>query len=644
MKNNLSILFIEDSKTDVELMQNKLKKAGIFFESTVIETKSAFVNFLEIRIPDLILCDFKLPSFDAETALKIRNERCPYTPFIIVTGTLVDEMAIDFLKIGATDYILKNNLQRLVPSIKRAIKELDDEKELAKAQKMVIESEKRYRELFENTSDLISIISNVGGFVLVNQAWETSLGYTPKEISNFNSMDIIHKNSREKYVAVFNRALTREKIRGIELTLMAKDGREVIIETNFFPKIESGKVIYVQGIFRDITDKKRLEKELMHAMKMDAIGRLAGGIAHDFNNILGAIEGYASMILNTVGGTSPIRPDLEEIRKSVQRATILTRQLLAFSRKQNLQKRITNVNKIIINLEKMIKRIIGEDIKFTTELEKNLPNSEIDPGQIEQVMINMMVNSRQAMPEGGDILIKTESLLIGKEDCRARICPEHARFVAISVQDSGTGMSGKTLEHLFEPFFTTKEKGTGLGLSISYGIIKQHNGWIGVESEIDRGTTFTIYLPTTEQETTNGREPAVSGEDNLEGRGEKIFVIEDDEDLRKLAARGLKQHGYQVFESSCGEEASEIFEKENGNFDVIFSDMVLPDRKGTALLEDFLNINPRLKVIFTSGYGEIDKLNLELIRQKGFAFIQKPYSMENLLKVFKEVLAKTKIT
>ncbi|MBI4655109.1 MAG: PAS domain S-box protein [Elusimicrobia bacterium] len=640
MKDSLLIVFIEDSKTDVKLVENNLKKAGMFFESVVIETKDRFIDFLASRAPDLILCDFKMPSFDAETALKIRNEKCPYTPFILVTGSLVDEAAVDFLKMGATDYILKDRIQRLIPAIKRAMKELEDEKELANAQKMLIEREKRYRELFENSPDLISILSDDGRFVVVNRAWETALGYSSKELSALSHMDILDNDSRDKYVGIFKRAAAGEKVTGIELVFTAKDGKKITVESILHPMIESMKVMAVQGIFRDITDKKDLESQLIHAMKMDAIGRLAGGIAHDFNNILGAIEGYSSLMLSNMSENDPNRSDIEEIKKAVDRGAALTRQLLAFSKKQNLQKKRANAEEIVTGLEKMLRRMLGEDIRLAIENEENLPDFEIDPGQIEQVIINLIINSRQAMPEGGTIVIKTKKVIIGMEHCKAKLCPSYDYpFIELSVRDTGLGMTKGVLERVFEPFFTTKEKGTGLGLSVSYGIVKQHNGWIEAESEPGKGSAFRLYIPALQGEEANRQviSAAVAGEKKAEYGGRRILIIEDDKSLRNIASRSLKKSGCAVFEASSAGDAVSIFKKEKGNFDIIFSDVILTDAKGTAVVQEMLGINPDLKFVFTSGYAEEGRFDINSMLKKGFLFLQKPYSTETLLKTVGEI-------
>ncbi len=391
------------------------------------------------------------------------------------------------------------------------------------------------------------------------------------------------------------------------------------------------------------SEEKRaaVEVQLRQAQKMEVVGQLASGIAHDFNNILGAIEGYASIVLNGLAADNPIRPDLEEILKAERRAVALTKQLMLFSRKQSVQKTTVELNRLIMELEEMAKRLIGENITLEVSSAPDLKPVLADVGLLEQVLINLLVNARDAMPGGGLLKVTTVNVDISRA---ARKCPEPVepgrQFVKISVADSGAGMDRNTLDHLFEPFFTTKPRGTGtgLGLSIVYGIVKQHNGWIDVHSEEEKGSVFTVYLPQAPAGTVNETVPEEAARD-LRGHGERVLVVEDDETLRKITVRALKENGYDPVEARTVSEAVGIVSGKNANFRIIFTDMILSDRNGTELINDLKKVAPGINFVFTSGYLA-DKIKLEFIQNQGYKFIQKPYSTETVLKIFNELLSK----
>lgn len=387
--------------------------------------------------------------------------------------------------------------------------------------------------------------------------------------------------------------------------------------------------------------EKELESRFFQIRKMEAVGRLASGIAHDFNNILGAIEGYATLILNGMAADDPARPDIEEIRKAEQRAAALTKQLMAFSRKHSARKKTIELNGLIAELEKMAKRLIGENLTLEVSAAPDLRPVQADAGQLEQALINLLVNARDAMPGGGVVKVTARNADLSDAE---RKCPEPVepgrQFIKVSVEDSGAGMDRNTLSRLFEPFFTTKPKGkgTGLGLSTVYGIVKQHNGWLDVSSEEGAGSVFTIYLPQAPAGAADEVSPEEAGRGNLRGRGERVLVVEDDEALRKLTARMLKENGYEPAEAGTASEAVRLFSDKNTDFSIIFTDLVLRDRNGAELIDDFKKTAKETDFVFTSGYPD-DKSGLEFIRSRGHTFIPKPYSIETVLKIFKKLLS-----
>jgi signal transduction histidine kinase len=379
-------------------------------------------------------------------------------------------------------------------------------------------------------------------------------------------------------------------------------------------------------------EKKKIEAQLLQAQRMEAIGRLTGGVAHDFNNILTVIRGYADMAIKQAKPGTQLSADLKEIEVASERAMNLTRQLLLFSRRQPMKFAPIDLNKTIENLLGMLHRIIGEDIEVRYDLASESLFICADQNSIEQMMMNLAVNARDAMHEGGIISIKTEKVTIGEKSCHDVSDARPGRFVKFSVTDTGTGMDPEILKHIFEPFFSTKNfgKGSGLGLSVVYGIIQQHKGWIQVHSEVGQGSTFEVYLPAVD-ELSEGTEEKKVTPNIYQGKGERILIIEDEDSVRHFAQRALSMNGYTVFTASDEKEAVEVFEKEKGAFRLIFSDVVLPTTNGIKLTDKFLSINPNLRILLTSGYTD-QKSQWKKIKKNGYPFLQKPYTLNVLLK------------
>ena len=385
-------------------------------------------------------------------------------------------------------------------------------------------------------------------------------------------------------------------------------------------------------------EKERMEVQLRQAQKMEAVGRLAGGMAHDFNNLLTAIRGYSDLALMKLPRDGPACQDVEHVREASIRAAKLTEQLLLFSRPQPVVFKPLNLNKAISDLLKMLKRVIGEDFSIVTDLDPVLRTIHADAGHMEQIVINMVVNAKDAMSEGGEITIRTENVEVDKDYCRTHNYARPGEFVRISVLDTGVGMDEETLSHIFEPFFSTKErgKGTGLGLPVVYGIVKEHNGWIDVESTPGRGSCFMVYLPSNAERPKEERAEDDSTEAR-KGRGEWILVVEDEGGVRELAESVLAENGYVVSVASSVKEAIRIFIKERKDFALVFSDIVLPDGNGVELVERLVSAKPELRVLLASGYAE-EIANWEALKVKRYHFLQKPYAVSELLRVIRELL------
>ena len=514
-----------------------------------------------------------------------------------------------------------------------------------KAEQSLRESEERYHTLFDDAKDGIALAdTETGKIVECNQALCRMVGIDKEELVG-QMQSFIHppQNLVNGESAAFVQHTRGDPGMIIEDQIVSKTGELTPVEIKAARVRMNGRD-YMLGIFRDVSERKQHEKEreklqaqLLQAQKMEAIGTLAGGVAHDFNNLLTAISGFTSLAMGKINESDPVQRDLKQVSIAATKAAGVTRQLLLFSRKQHMEPILMDTNATISRLLKMLERLIGEDIVIETGLEQGICSILGDEGTIEQMLMNLAVNARDAMPEGGKIFIKTENVTIDDQYCLTNKTARPGRFVRLSVSDTGTGMDELTQQRIFEPFFTTKPqgKGTGLGLSVVFGIVQQHKGWITVYSELGHGTTFSVYFPASSacpEQKSKEMVPAVS----LEGKGERIMIVEDQAEVRAIAKEMLATNGYSVFTVSSAKEAMELFEKENGRIDLVFSDVVLPDRSGILLVQELLK-RWKFEVIITSGYTD-EKAHWDFIKEHNYHFLHKPYAVRDLLQVVREVL------
>jgi PAS domain S-box-containing protein len=506
-------------------------------------------------------------------------------------------------------------------------------------------SEVRFQELFHEAPVGYHEVDTEGRITQVNRTELTMLGYTLEEMLGQPMWKFIVEEESQKVLMAKITGVTLPG-RQFERTYRRKDGTmlPVLIEDRLLQNIK-GKIIGIRSTIQDITERKRaeeeiraLEEQLRQSQKIEAIGRLAGGIAHDFNNLLTVIKGYSQLSLLDLKENDPLWGNIQEIQKATQKATDLTRHLLAFSRRQILDPKVLDLNALLKDLDKMLRRIIGEDIELSTLLANDLGRVKIDPGQFEQMILNLVVNAKDAMPSGGKLTIETANVILDESYAHTHVGVTPGHYVRLSVSDTGVGMPKDVMEKIFEPFFTTKEKGkgTGLGLSTVYGIVKQSGGNIWVYSEPGHGTTIKIYLPRVEEDldTLHGRDET----DSLPGGSETVLLVEDEQEVRSLAHRLLSQQGYKVLEAANGEEALRVVQEHIGKkIHLLLTDVVMPQMGGKELAEKLKILRPDIKVLYTSGYTD-DAIVHHGILDSGVVLLQKPFSPAALAQKVREVL------
>ncbi|HET6962370.1 MAG TPA: ATP-binding protein, partial [Terriglobia bacterium] len=503
----------------------------------------------------------------------------------------------------------------------------------------------------ENSLEKAQSVAHIGSWdhnLIRGELWWSSetyriFGYEEERpvVSLDFFLERVHPEDVQAVLQASSEARTRGKAYALDHRILRPDGTVRLVQQQAEVFIDrDGRAVRLVGTTSDITDLRSLEEQLRHSQKMEAVGRLAGGIAHDFNNLLTAINGYCDLILEDLSAQHPLRSDLLEIRRAGERAATLTRQLLAFSRKQVLEPRVINLNTIVAGMDNMLRRLLGEDIELHTHLQPNLSLVKADPGQLEQVILNLAVNARDAMPKGGKLAIETSNAVLDEDYARNHRSIVPGFYTLLAVSDTGCGMDSETQAHLFEPFFTTKDpgKGTGLGLSMVYGIVKQSGGSIWVYSEPNQGSIFKIYLPSLQE----SREADATQEppEKLANGSEIVLVVEDESAVRSFTRMVLQRGGYQVIEASNGEEALSLSRKHPGEIQLLVTDMVMPGMGGRQVAEALEQQRPGVRVLYLSGYTE------NTIAPRGtlgteLPFLQKPFTMEALLRKVRQVLDQT---
>ncbi|TNF71266.1 MAG: PAS domain S-box protein [Acidobacteria bacterium] len=516
---------------------------------------------------------------------------------------------------------------------------LRDVSDLRRAERALRESEQKFRRLFEDSQDAIFISTPDGKLVDINQAGVEMFGYESKaELMEVDIGRELYRDTAERERAVRS-LLEHGKVKDFEIALKRKDGTElVVLETTTAVHNEAGEAVAFRGILRDVSRQRALEQQLLQVQRMEAVGQLAGGLAHEFNNLLTVINGHADLVQVRVDATDPVMHDAKEIKAAGKSAARLTRQLLALSRQQVLSPRVLDLNQLILGIEEMLQRSVGEQVEIVTQLGSKLDKIHADPGQLELVLLNLAVNARDAMPDGGKLLVTTANLDVNEVSRERYPELEPGSFVALKVQDTGTGIDPEVQQHIFEPFFTTKNRATrtGLGLSTVYRIVEQSGGHIRVDSEPGEGATFRVFFNSVMTEAEEAEPMTLS---LPLGGSETILLVEDEDAVRGLLRQFLIGQGYRVFEAADGEEAVKLVEKEEAPIDLMLSDIVMPGMSGTELAEKLGQIQPSVRVILMSGYTErLEGFVDRGTGKEGVNFLQKPFSMEALARKVREIL------
>jgi PAS domain S-box-containing protein len=638
---SLRVLVVEDRAEDAELTVRELRRAELDCETVRVDTAQAFRHALAEFRPDIVLADYTVPGFGGMAALEILKTVAPDIPLIVVTGSLDEETAAECIKAGAADYVLKTNLIRLEPAISGALAFAQSQADKHAAESALRTSERRFRALVEESWDAVALFGSDGSILYGSPATTRLLGYDLGEFVGRNAMELIHPDDRAAVLVSLQEAMVAPRARvHVAARVRHKNGSWRYLEGVFTNLLDDPSVAAIVNNYRDVTDRRILEEQVMLSKKMEAIGRLAGGVAHDFNNILTAIGGYTDLLLADLPPDDHRRHDVEEIYQAAQRAAGLTQQLLAFSRRQVLQPKVINLNALVPEIEKMLRRLIGEDILFATVLDPHVGNVRADPGQIEQVVVNLAVNARDAMPDGGRLTIETRNVELDAEYAADHPTVKPGRYVMLAVTDSGVGMDEETKSRIFEPFFTTKArgKGTGLGLATVYGIVQQTGGHIWPYSEPGRGTTMRVYLPRVEAPADPIEHPGDGGLEAVGGT-ETILVVEDEAPVRAVTRQLLERNGYTVLEAPDGPAALALVDGAAGSrhIDLLLTDVIMPGMSGRELADKLKARRPNVRVLFMSGYTD-DAVVRHGMLEPGLAYLEKPFRPPTLLKKVRGVL------
>jgi PAS domain S-box-containing protein len=641
MSTPLAVLIVEDSESDAQLIVRLLDKAGYAVVSQRVDTADLMRAALAKQTWDVVISDYNLPQFDGSAALTVLQSTGLDTPFIAVSGAMGEETAVAMMRAGARDYLMKGHLARLAPAVEREVAQAKVQVERRQAEAMLGASAQRHRTILQTAMDGFWLADTQGRLLEVNQTYCRMSGYSEQELLTKWICDLEVPESSAEVAAHIQKIMAQGEDR-FESRHRRKDGTLFDVEVSAKYQFAEGGQFVV--FLHDITEHKRreaerekLEAQFLQAQKMESVGRLAGGVAHDFNNMLATILGNTELALRMVSPAQPLHACLEEIRVASGRSADLTRQLLAFARKQAVTPKVLDINQAVAATLKMLQRLIGEDVELKWRPGADLWPIEMDPSQIDQILVNLCVNARDAIADVGWIAIDTSNATFDDSSCADHVGLVPGEYVRLAVSDSGCGMDADTRTHVFEPFFTTKEpgKGTGLGLATVYGAVKQNRGLIDLSSTPGVGTTFTIYLPRHAGKVEQAR-PAPEDAALTVGT-ETILLVEDEPSILRLTARLLESLKYRVLAANSPGEAIRLAKQYGGRIDLVITDVVMPEMNGRTLAKALLGLNPRIKRLFMSGYSA-DVVTHHDVLDAGVPFIQKPFATAALAAKVRETL------
>jgi two-component system, cell cycle sensor histidine kinase and response regulator CckA len=630
----LRVLIVEDSEDDLLLLLRELRRGDYTLDYVRVETAIEMQAAIERQDWDIVIADYTLPRFSAPAALELLQHQQQDLPFIIVSGTIGEDAAVAAMRAGAHDYLLKNNLTRLLPAIARELREARERQKRLDAEQALRESEERFRQLAENITESVFWMSEPTAMKMlyISPAYERIWGRSGDRLyANFMDwIEAIHPDDRQRVqTSYFDRSLLGKYDE--EYRIIRPDESIRWIRDRGFPiKNHTGIAYRVVGIAEDITNRKLTEAVLRRTERLESLGTLTSGIAHDLNNVLTPIMGIVQLLPKKIGNMDDSTKRLVQIlNDSTHRGADLVKQILSFARGVESKPSNIQIGDLLFEIQRVIQQAFPKNIELSLDLPPNIWSISADASMLHQVLINLCVNARDAMIDGGILSITAENLEIDESYARMNLDARSGNYVAIAVTDTGTGIEAQILDRIFDPFFTTKDigKGTGLGLSTVVGIVKSHHGFIDVDSEVGKGTRFKVYLPAT---ITSEIAPVAPTNQPESGQGELILVVDDEVPIQEIAAATLEVHGYRVMTASDGIEAIALYAQHQQEIGVVLMDMMMPTMDSITIVRALFKCNPQVQIIAMSGLATSEVVD-RTMKEGVKAFLSKPFTATELL-------------